>query len=38
MSSYLFELLRNYLAHYGYWAVGAALLLENAGLQSKESE
>jgi len=32
MSSYLFELLRNYLAHYGYWAVGAALLLENAGL------
>jgi membrane protein DedA with SNARE-associated domain len=32
MSSYLFDLLRNYLAHYGYWAVGAALLLENAGL------
>jgi membrane protein DedA with SNARE-associated domain len=32
MPSYLFELLRNYLAHYGYWAVGAALLLENAGL------
>lgn len=32
MSSYLFELLRNYLTHYGYWAVGAALLLENAGL------
>ncbi len=32
MSSYLFDLLRGYLAHYGYWAVGAALLLENAGL------
>jgi membrane protein DedA with SNARE-associated domain len=32
MSSYFFDLLRNYLAHYGYWAVGAALLLENAGL------
>ena len=32
MSSYLFDLLRSYLAHYGYWAVGAALLLENAGL------
>jgi membrane-associated protein len=32
MPSYLFETLRNYLAHWGYWAVGAALLLENAGL------
>jgi membrane protein DedA with SNARE-associated domain len=32
MTSYLFEMLRGYLAHYGYWAVGAALLLENAGL------
>jgi membrane protein DedA with SNARE-associated domain len=32
MPSYLFEMLRNYLAHWGYWAVGAALLLENAGL------
>lgn len=28
----LFEMLRNYLAHRGYWAVGGALLLENAGL------
>ena len=32
MTSYLFEMLRGYLAHYGYWAVGAALLLENAGV------
>jgi membrane protein DedA with SNARE-associated domain len=32
MPSYLFEMLRNYLAHWGYWAVGGALLLENAGL------
>ena len=32
MPSYLFEMLRNYLALWGYWAVGAALLLENAGL------
>ena len=32
MSNYLFDLLRGYLAHYGYWAVGVALLLENAGL------
>src|SRR4029077_11773200 len=32
MSNYFFDLLRGYLAHYGYWAVGAALLLENAGL------
>lgn len=32
MTSYLFEMLRGYLARYGYWAVGAALLLENAGL------
>jgi membrane protein DedA with SNARE-associated domain len=32
MSNHLFELLRGYLTHYGYWAVGAALLLENAGL------
>jgi len=32
MPSYLFEMLRNYLTHWGYWAVGAALLLENAGL------
>lgn len=32
MTSYLFEMLRDYLAHYGYWAVGTALLLENAGV------
>jgi membrane protein DedA with SNARE-associated domain len=32
MSNYLFDLLRGYLAHYGYWAVGLALLLENAGV------
>jgi len=32
MTSYLFEMLRGCLAHYGYWAVGAALLLENAGV------
>lgn len=32
MTRDLFELLRGYLAHYGYWTVGAALLLENAGL------
>jgi membrane protein DedA with SNARE-associated domain len=32
MSNYFFELLRGYLIQYGYWAVGAALLLENAGL------
>ena len=32
MPNYLFETLRNYLAHWGYWAVGGALLLENAGV------
>jgi len=32
MPNYFFDLLRGYLAHYGYWAVGAALMLENAGL------
>ena len=32
MSNYLFDLLRGYLTHYGYWAVGLALLLENAGV------
>src|SRR6266853_1399196 len=32
MSQHIFELLRGYLAHYGYWAVGAGLLLENAGV------
>jgi len=32
MGRHVFDLLRDYLAHYGYWAVAAALLLENAGL------
>jgi membrane protein DedA with SNARE-associated domain len=32
MPNDLFELLRGYLAHYGYGAVAGALLLENAGL------
>jgi membrane protein DedA with SNARE-associated domain len=32
MSNYLFDLLRGALTQYGYWAVGAALVLENAGL------
>jgi membrane protein DedA with SNARE-associated domain len=32
MSNYIFDLLRGYLTDYGYWAVAAALLLENAGL------
>jgi membrane-associated protein len=32
MGQHLFEMLREYLAHYGYWAVAAALLLENTGV------
>jgi membrane protein DedA with SNARE-associated domain len=32
MTQYILDLLRNALVHYGYWAVGAALLLENAGI------
>ena len=32
MANHLLELLRSYLAHYGYWAVAIALFLENAGL------
>ncbi len=32
MSDYLFELFRGFFQHYGYWAVAAALLLENAGI------
>jgi membrane protein DedA with SNARE-associated domain len=32
MAQHILDLLRSYLAHYGYWAVAAALLLENAGL------
>jgi membrane-associated protein len=32
MPPHIFNLLRSYLAEYGYWTVAAALLLENAGL------
>jgi membrane protein DedA with SNARE-associated domain len=32
MGHHLIDLLRGALVHYGYWAVAAALLLENAGL------
>jgi membrane-associated protein len=32
MTHPVFDLLRNALVHYGYWAVAIALLLENAGL------
>ncbi len=32
MSDYLFELFRHFFQEYGYWAIGAALLLENAGI------
>jgi membrane-associated protein len=32
MAQHIFEVLRGYLAAYGYWAVGVTLLLENAGL------
>jgi membrane protein DedA with SNARE-associated domain len=32
MAQYILELLRGYLAHYGYWTVAVALLLENAGV------
>src|SRR2546428_10344721 len=32
MAQYIVDLLRSLLAHYGYGAVAAALLLENAGL------
>lgn len=32
MTHYLFDLLRGALVQYGYWAVAAALLLENAGV------
>jgi membrane protein DedA with SNARE-associated domain len=32
MTHSIFDLLRNALVHYGYWAVGAALLVENAGV------
>jgi membrane-associated protein len=32
MAQSLLDLLREYVAHYGYWAVGITLLLENAGI------
>ena len=32
MAQHIFEVLRGYLASYGYWAVAVTLLLENAGL------
>ena len=32
MGHHIFDLLRAALVHYGYWAVAAALLLENAGV------
>ena len=32
MTHSIFELLRNAVVQYGYWAVGVTLLLENAGL------
>jgi membrane protein DedA with SNARE-associated domain len=32
MPRHIFYLLRDALVHYGYWAVAAALLLENAGI------
>ena len=32
MTHSILDFLRNAVVHYGYWAVGAALLLENAGV------
>jgi membrane-associated protein len=32
MGHHIFELLRGFLLHYGYWAVAIALLLDNTGL------
>jgi len=32
MSHSILDVLRNAVVHYGYWAVGGALLLENAGV------
>jgi membrane protein DedA with SNARE-associated domain len=32
MTHHIFDLLRSALVHYGYWAVAAALLLENGGV------
>src|SRR6267154_1413720 len=32
MAHHIFEVLRNALVHYGYWAIAVVLVLENAGL------
>jgi membrane protein DedA with SNARE-associated domain len=32
MTHHIFDLLRSALVHYGYWAIAAAMLLENAGV------
>jgi len=32
LSHFILDLLRNAVVHYGYWAVGGTLLLENAGI------
>ena len=32
MNHSIFDMVRNAVVHYGYWAVGGALLLENAGV------
>jgi membrane-associated protein len=32
MTDSLFNLMRGYLAHYGYWTIALTLLLENAGI------
>jgi membrane protein DedA with SNARE-associated domain len=32
MNHSIFEMVRNAVVHYGYWGVGGALLLENAGV------
>jgi membrane protein DedA with SNARE-associated domain len=32
MAEHVLEVLRGFLVHYGYWAVAATLVLENAGL------
>lgn len=32
MAEHIFDLLRGYLAHYGYWTIAVVLLLENTGL------
>jgi membrane protein DedA with SNARE-associated domain len=32
MPEHLFHLLREFLHHYGYWAIAVLLLLEHAGI------